>query len=140
MANTAAIGGGRDMRQIVARLERLPYSSWHRNMRLIICSAWFFDAFDSITIAYVLPPLIGMWHIGPQQIGGLIGIGFIGQLLGSLFFGWLGERWGRINSMIVTLLIFTLGGLVCAFVTSYETMYFWRFIQGIGLGGEVPLM
>jgi MFS transporter, putative metabolite:H+ symporter len=140
MANTAAIGGGSDMRQIVARLERLPYSSWHRNMRLIICSAWFFDAFDSITIAYVLPPLIGMWHIAPQQIGGLIGIGFIGQLLGSLFFGWLGERWGRVNSMIVTLLIFTLGGLVCAFATSYDMMYWWRFIQGIGLGGEVPLM
>src|ERR1700733_9625612 len=115
MANTAAIGGGSDMRQIVARLERLPYSSWHRNMRLIICSAWFFDAFDSITIAYVLPPLIGLWHIGPQQIG-------------SLAFGWLGERWGRINSMIVTLLIFTLGGLACAFVTNYETMYWWRFV------------
>ncbi|HVA14274.1 MAG TPA: MFS transporter [Stellaceae bacterium] len=139
MANTAAIGSG-DMRQIAARLERLPYSSWHRNMRLIICSAWFFDAFDSITIAYVLPPLIGIWHLSPPQIGSLIGIGFIGQLLGALSFGWLGERWGRLNSMIVTLLIFSLGGLACAFATSYDTMWWLRFVQGIGLGGEVPLM
>jgi len=142
MANQSASTG--ELRQIVARLERLPYSSWHRNMRLIICSAWFFDAFDSITIAYVLPALIPTWHLNPPQIpsyiGSLIGIGFAGQLIGAIGFGWIGERWGRLNSMLVTLLIFTLGGLACAFTTTYDQMWWLRFIQGIGLGGEVPLM
>ncbi len=137
MATQTASG---DTQHIVARLERLPYCSWHRNMRLIICSAWFFDAFDSITIAYVLPPLIGLWHMNPGQIGSLIGIGFIGQLIGAIGFGWLAERWGRLNCMIVTLLIFTLGGLACAFATGYDMMWWLRFVQGIGLGGEVPLM
>jgi putative MFS transporter len=141
MATAATFGStGGDVRQIAARIERLPYSSWHRNMRIIICSAWFFDAFDSITIAYVLPPLIGLWHMNPGQIGSLLGIGFIGQLVGALAFGWLAERWGRLNSMIVTLLIFTLGGLACAFVSTYDQMWWLRFVQGIGLGGEVPLM
>ena len=84
MANTAAVGDRGDIRHIVARLERLPYCSWHRNMRLIICTAWFFDAFDSAAIAYVLPPLIGAWHLSPQQTGSLIGIGFAGQLIGAL--------------------------------------------------------
>jgi len=143
MANTA-IGGGSDMRQIVARIERLPYSSWHRNMRLIICSAWFFDAFDSITIAYVLPALLPVWHLNPpqipQMIGSLIAVGFAGQLIGAIAFGWIAERWGRLNAMIVTLLIFTLGGLACAFTTTYDQMWWLRFVQGIGLGGEVPLM
>jgi MFS transporter, putative metabolite:H+ symporter len=144
MANPAAMRGGSDVRQIAARLERLPYSSWHRNMRLIICSAWFFDAFDSITIAYVLPSLIAFWHLNPpqipQMIGSLIGVGFAGQLIGAIAFGWIGERWGRLNSMVVTLLIFTLGGLACAFTTTYDQMWWLRFVQGIGLGGEVPLM
>ncbi len=129
-----------DTRHVAARLERLPYCSWHRNMRLIICTAWFFDAFDSITIAYVLPPLIGMWHLAPQQIGSLIAVGFAGQLIGAIGFGWIAERWGRVNSMTVTLLIFTLMGLACAFATSYDQMWWFRFVQGIGLGGEVPLM
>ena len=79
-ADVAATGERGDMRHVVARLERLPYCSWHLHMRLIICTAWFFDAFDSIAIAYVLPPLIGLWHLNPQQIGPLIGIGFGGQL------------------------------------------------------------
>jgi putative MFS transporter len=40
----------------------------------------------------------------------------------------------------VSLLIFTLMGLACAFANSYDQMWWYRFVQGIGLGGEVPLM
>lgn len=140
MATMTASGERGELRQVVARLERLPYCSWHRNMRLIICTAWFFDAFDSITIAYVLPPLREMWHLTPPMIGSLIGVGFAGQLIGAVGFGWIAERWGRLNPMIVTLLIFTFMGLACAFATSYDQMWWFRFVQGIGLGGEVPLM
>jgi len=140
MTDIAASAVRGDMRHVVARLERLPYCSWHTKMRLIICTAWFFDAFDSIAIAYVLPPLIGLWHLTPQHIGSLIGIGFAGQLVGALGFGWIAERWGRRRSMLATLLIFSLGALACAAATSYDTLWWLRFIQGIGLGGEIPLM
>ncbi len=140
MTTTTASAERGDMRHIVARLERLPYCSWHRNMRLIICTAWFFDAFDSVAIAYVLPPLIVQWHLPASQIGTLIGIGFAGQLIGAIGFGWIGERWGRRNSMLITLLLFTLGSLACAFATSYGMLLSLRFVQGVGLGGEVPLM
>ncbi|HEY2527852.1 MAG TPA: MFS transporter [Xanthobacteraceae bacterium] len=129
-----------DMRNIVARLERLPYCSWHLHMRLIICTAWFFDAFDSIAIAYVLPPLIGLWHLRPQDIGSLIGIGFAGQLVGAVAFGWIAEHWGRRRSMLATLLIFSFGALACAAAPSYRALWWLRFVQGIGLGGEIPLM
>ena len=140
MASIASAGKRGDMRHVVARLERLPYCSWHLKMRLIICTAWFFDAFNSIAIAYVLPPLIGLWHLNPQQIGSLIGIGFAGQLVGAIGFGWLAERWGRRLSMLMTLLIFSLGALACAAAPNYDALWFLRFIQGIGLGGEIPLM
>jgi MFS transporter, putative metabolite:H+ symporter len=140
MTAVAAASGGLELRQVVARIERLPYCSWHRNMRLIIMSAWFFDAFDSITIAYVLPSIGPLWHINPQMVGNLIGIGFAGQLIGSIAAGWVAEYWGRVRTMMLTLLVFALASLVCAFAWSYESMYVIRFVQGIGLGGEVPLM
>jgi len=140
MAVIMGSGEHGDVRHVAARLERLPYCSWHTKMRLIICTAWFFDAFDSIAIAYVLPPLIGLWHLNPQQIGSLIGIGFAGQLVGAIGFGWLAERWGRRLSMLMTLIIFSLGALACAAATSYDSLWSLRFVQGIGLGGEIPLM
>jgi len=140
MTDIAASYERGDMRHVVARLERLPYCSWHLKMRLIVCTAWFFDAFDSIAIAYVLPPLIGLWHLTPQQIGSLIGVGFAGQLVGAIGFGWIAEHWGRRFAMLTTLLIFSIGALACAGAQSYDVLWWLRLIQGIGLGGEIPLM
>jgi putative MFS transporter len=129
-----------DAQALNARMERLPYCSWHTKMRWIICTAWFFDAFDSLAIAYVLPALIGAWQLAPGQIGTLIAAGFAGQLIGSIVAGWAAERYGRIATMIATLALFTVMSLVCAFAWSYESLLWFRFVQGIGLGGEVPVM
>ena len=136
----ASISPTMDARHVNARLERLPYTSWHTRMRIIICTAWFFDAFDSLTIAYVLPPLIGMWKLNPPMIGYLIGIGFAGQIVGSIAAGWLAEKIGRVQTLLITLLIFTVMAFACAQATDYDTMCWFRFIQGIGLGGEIPIM
>src|SRR5207237_4981284 len=93
--------------QIAARIERLPVSPWHLKLRVLMGIALFFDAFDMLAIAYVLPVLIGMWKLAPQQIGVLIAAGFAGQLVGAMFFGWLAERIGRINGAILTIAIFS---------------------------------
>ncbi|HET7366592.1 MAG TPA: MFS transporter [Burkholderiales bacterium] len=125
--------------QIAARIERLPLSPWHLKLRIIMGIALFFDAFDALAIAYVLPVLIGMWKLAPSQIGLLISAGFAGQLIGAIFFGWLAERIGRIPAAIWTIGIFSVFSIVCAFAWSYPSMLVFRFIQGLGLGGEVPI-
>ena len=125
--------------QIAARIERLPLSPWHLKLRLIMGVALFFDAFDALAIAYVLPVLIPMWKLAPGQIGLLISAGFAGMLVGAIFFGWLAERIGRIGGAIWTIGIFSVFSIVCAFSWSYESMLVFRFIQGLGLGGEVPI-
>ena len=125
--------------QIAARIERLPLSPWHLKLRLIMGVALFFDAFDALAIAYVLPVLIPMWKLAPSQIGLLISAGFAGMLVGAIFFGWLAERIGRIGGAIWTIGIFSVFSIVCAFSWSYESMLVFRFIQGLGLGGEVPI-
>ena len=125
--------------QIAARIERLPLSPWHLKLRIIMGIALFFDAFDALAIAYVLPVLIGMWKLAPSQIGLLISAGFAGQLVGAIFFGWLAERIGRINGAVWTIAIFSVFSIVCAFSWSFQSMLVFRFIQGLGLGGEVPI-
>jgi putative MFS transporter len=126
--------------QIVARIERLPLSSWHGKIGLVIGTGFFFDAFDAMAIAYTLPVLIGLWHLGPSQIGFAISIGFAGQLVGSLFFGWLAEKIGRVPCAIMALLIFSLMSLACAFTWDLNSMAVARFLQGLGLGGEIPVL
>ena len=94
MTATVAAQAPLSEENISARVERLPVSGWYRRIMLIVGTAGFFDAFDALTIAFVLPVLIGMWHITPPQIGALISIGYLGQLIGAIGFSWLAERHG----------------------------------------------
>src|SRR3989442_1287246 len=77
--------------QIVARIERLPFTRFHLKARIFVGTATFFDAFDALAIAYVLPALIPLWKLTPAGIGALISIGYLGQLIGAIVLGWLAE-------------------------------------------------
>jgi putative MFS transporter len=125
--------------QIAARIERLPFSPWHVKLRVIMGVATFFDAFDALAIAYVLPVLIPLWKLAPGQIGLLISIGFAGQLVGAILFGWLAEKQGRVRIAAWTIGIFSVFSLVCAFSWNLPSMLVFRFFQGLGLGGQVPI-
>ena len=124
---------------IVARIERLPTSWWQIKTRIIVGTATFFDAFDALAIASVLPVIAPLWKLAPQQIGWLISAGFLGQLLGALAFGWVAERHGRITAMVWSIALFSVMSLVCALAWDYNSLLAFRTMQGIGLGGEVPV-
>jgi MFS transporter, putative metabolite:H+ symporter len=124
---------------IAARLERLPYSRWHITVTAFLGIAIFFDSFDSLAIAYVLPVIVRDWHIPPQSIGGLISIANLGQALGAFVFGWAAERIGRTSAARLTIALYALMSLACAFTTNYDQLFWCRFVEGIGLGGEIPV-
>jgi putative MFS transporter len=124
---------------LLARIEHLPVTSWHVKARLVMGVATFFDAFDVLTIAYVLPVLAGVWRLKPQEIGFLISASFVGQIFGALFFGWLAERIGRVPSATYTIALYSVTGIGCALSWNFASLFLFRIIQGIGLGGEVPI-
>jgi putative MFS transporter len=124
---------------IVGRIERLPTTSWHFKIRAIIGTATFFDGFDAVAIAFVLPTLIGLWKLQPTEIGLLLTSGFAGQLIGAALFGWLAERYGRIRVLNWTIIVLSAFGLACGFAWSYWSLVIFRFFQGLGLGGEIPV-
>jgi putative MFS transporter len=133
------VAGRSSVDDIVARLERLPTSWWQVRTRIIVGVATFFDAFDALAIASVLPVIVPLWKLTPPQIGFLISAGFLGQLVGALLFGWIAERYGRMTAMVWSIALFALMSLVCALAWDYNSFLVFRTIQGIGLGGEVPV-
>ncbi len=124
---------------VTARIERLPESRWHRKIRIIIGAVTFFDAFDAVSIAFVLPVLSPLWHLTYGETGMLISAGFFGQMLGAVLFGYLAERYGRITVLNWTILTYATFGIGCAFASNLPSLVFLRFAQGLGLGGELPV-
>jgi putative MFS transporter len=124
---------------LTARMERVPTSGWHIRARVIMGSATFFDAFNALSIAFVLPVLVPLWHITPPQIGLMIAASYVGQLVGALAFSWAAERYGRIPCAAAATAIFAVMSLACAGAWSFDILLACRFIQGIGVGGEMPV-
>jgi hypothetical protein len=124
---------------IAARLERLPYSRWHVRITIILGVAIFFDSFDSLAIAYVLPVVIRDWSIAPEKVGALLSIANFGQAVGAFAFGWIAERVGRVPAVRITIALYAVMSFACAFAQSYDQLFWFRFVEGIGLGGEIPI-
>src|SRR5581483_4925224 len=64
---------------------------------------------------------------------------YVGQLIGALFCGSLAERFGRIRSATAGIAIMAVMTLACALAGNFPALIACRFIQGIGIGGEMPV-
>jgi MFS family permease len=137
--NDGSAGRIFSQQEVIARLERLPLSSWQVKTRIVVGTATFFDAFDALAIAYILPAIIPLWQLAPADIGWLISTGYVGQLIGALAGGWLAERFGRRPVIFAAILWFGLLSIACAFAWSYQSLLVLRALQGLGLGAEVPV-
>ena len=131
--------GSASQADILARIERLPLSAWQIRTRIIVGTATFFDAFDALSITYVLPVVVQAWKLTPGAIGWLISSGFLGQLIGALIGGSLAERFGRRPVIVGAVLWFGLFSLACGWAWDYESLLVLRLLQGLGLGAEVPV-
>src|SRR6185295_8859649 len=116
---------------VVGRIERMPMSTWHLKTRVVVGVATFFDGFDAISIAYVLPAVAPLWHLTPTQIGLLLSASFAGQVLAALVSGWLAERYGRLPVIIWSTLMYSLLSFACAFAWDFWSLLVLRTLQGI---------
>lgn len=125
--------------ELVARLERLPFSRWHRNLFILCFFGVMFDACDFALFGMALPPVAREFGLNPAQAGLLATVGLVGAFLGALFWGTISDYIGRRTSFAATIGIFAVfTGLVGASWNVLSLSVF-RFISNFGLGGEVPV-
>src|SRR5262249_3138163 len=128
-----------DAAGLIARLESLPLSQWHTKARLIVGSATFFDAFTALSLAFPLPVLIGTLPITPAPTRILIGSRYAAPLIGALLFRYLAEKFGRIPSAAIATGLMSVMSLACVAAWNFPVLLACRLIQGIGVGGEMPV-
>ncbi|AHH96711.1 MFS transporter [Kutzneria albida] len=123
--------------EIAERIERLPLSRWHLMVRLLIGTATLFDGFDQLLISYALPVLQRQWGFGQATATLLITAGAVGMLVGALLAGTLADTIGRIRAVVACIVLYSVPSLLMAFVDDPQTFMVLRFVQGVGIGGEV---
>jgi len=101
--------------------------------------ATFFDAYTVLAIAFAMPSLVTEWKLTPAEVGLIISAGYVGQLFGAVIFGSVAEKFGRLKTLMITIVLFVSMDIACLFAWSGVAMMAFRFLQGVGTGGEVPV-
>lgn len=94
------------------------------------------DGLDMMMLAFVLPLIIAYFGINSVQAGSISTITLLGVVLGGYIFGVMADVYGRVRVFTWTILIFSLFTGLCAFAPNFSTFNVFRFLSGLGLGGE----
>lgn len=98
-----------------------------------------FDSWDSTVIAYLLPSITAEWHLSKLQIGWLVSAGYGGQFIGAILFGALSERYGRLPLLLPLFAVMSVLAIACALANGLTMLLVLRLVQGIAIGGAVPI-
>ena len=98
----------------------------------------FVDGLDFSASNVGAPSIIRGLGIERSEMSFIQSSGYFGIFVGSLLFGYLGDKYGRRFGAILGVLAYSIPGLLTVFVTSYEQLAVLRFFTGLGMGGVVP--
>jgi MFS family permease len=94
------------------------------------------DGFDLLLLGFILSAVSASLHLTPVQGGSLVTWTLFGAVIGGILFGILSDYVGRVRVLTWTILVFGLFTGLCALAQGYQDLFAYRFIAGLGLGGE----
>src|SRR5690606_6623368 len=124
---------------LVSRIQRLPIGRFHYTLLVVIGLGWMFDAMDTGLISFILAKMAEDWQMTADQKSWVVSMGFVGMAIGAICSGGLADRFGRKTVFAVTLVIYSLATAACAFAPNLTWLLVFRFIVGLGLGGQLPV-
>ncbi|MBV9155732.1 MAG: MFS transporter [Acidobacteriaceae bacterium] len=97
---------------------------------------WMLDAFDVMLYSIVLATLMREFGMGKATAGLLNTLTLVASAIGSLIFGLLADRAGRRRMLSASILLYSIFTFACGFSTSITILAVFRFLLGLGMGGE----
>ncbi|MGX7234995.1 MFS transporter [Enterococcus italicus] len=91
---------------------------------------------DIMFLAFSLSSIITTFGISSTLAGFISTITNLGMLVGGIFFGLMADRFGRVKVFFYTVLLFSIASVLMYFASNIYLVYLFRFIAGIGAGGE----
>jgi len=94
------------------------------------------EGMDIMFISFAMTMIISEFNIDFATGGLISSVTNIGMLLGGIIFGVLADKYGRVKVFTYTVLLFAIGTALTGLATNIEQIYMYRFIAGLGAGGE----
>jgi sugar porter (SP) family MFS transporter len=95
--------------------------------------------FDTAVIAGTTQDLSRTFNLSPGSLGVTVASALWGTVLGAMLAGIPGDRYGRRDSLRGTAVLYLVSALGCALAWSWESLVWFRFVGGLGIGGSSVL-
>jgi MFS family permease len=97
---------------------------------------WMLDSFDVMLYSIVLATLMREFGMTKGTAGLLNTLTLIASALGGFLFGFFADKLGRRRMMSMCILTYSLFTFACGFSTSVTMLACFRFLLGLGMGGQ----
>ncbi|HEV8422535.1 MAG TPA: MFS transporter [Chthoniobacterales bacterium] len=124
--------------RVPARLDRLPWSSYHWLIVLALGATWVLDGLE-VTLAGSVGAILthkDALNLTVAEVGASATFYLIGAVLGAILFGYGTDRLGRKKLFFITVSVYLCATAATAFSWNFASYAFFRAITGAGIGGE----
>jgi len=97
---------------------------------------WALDIMDLLLFAMLLSHISADLGMDRSMAGMIASASLVATAFGGLVFGFLADRIGRTRSMVLSILCYSIGTLLCGFSQSVAQLLLFRVVVGLGVGGE----
>lgn len=99
-------------------------------------AGWVFDFYDLILFTFLVSQIQTSLNFSAEMLSLCLGISLFATGLGGIIFGALGDQYGRKRVLQWTIIVYSIGTLLSALSWSFYSLILFRFITGLGVGGE----
>jgi AAHS family 4-hydroxybenzoate transporter-like MFS transporter len=119
-------------------IDRRPLSALQIRVFVLGTLVILFDGANTISISVAAPSIAAALKLPISAFGPIFSAGQAGLLIGALALGPLADRWGRKALVIASTLVFGIFSLFTPWAASFDQLFMFRLLAGIGLGGAAP--
>ena len=122
---------------LLPRLDRLPWSSWHWKVWFILAGGMLLEGFVLSIGGSTLSTVEKLFSLTKVEVIALTPIFLVGEMFGGIYLGAMADIRGRKELFIITMAIIAAGSLLSAISVNYIMLAASRAIAGFGIGGEL---
>src|SRR5437667_2486484 len=97
---------------------------------------WMLDGMDVTLYAMAVPALLREFHLSTSQAGLLASVTLIASAAGGILFGFLADRAGRRLALMLSIAVYSAFTAACGLSRGVMELAVFRFLLGLGMGGE----
>jgi MFS transporter, PHS family, inorganic phosphate transporter len=124
---------------LLKQLDESGITRTHWRIVLISGMGFFTDAYDLFVIGVVMSLLRHEWHVTPTEDGLVTSTALLASAIGAVLFGRIADMLGRKRIYGYEVLVLAGGAIASALSTNIWWLIFFRFILGMGIGGDYPV-